>query len=349
MVMFVGAAVSTAPMAPQADESFDFRHSHKPDGRRLFERETFGGNGRTCRTCHSDETGTVSPEDARRRFRRDRHDPLFVHDGSDDGQGKGVSRMLKDATIRISVPLTSNVRLAADPAATSMVVARGIPTTINTPALDPVLMLDGRQPDLRSQALGAIVDHAQATRTPTSAELDALVTFERSPEFFSSLKLLFFSKGGPAPGLPSGYTPAQKRGRRFFEDVVDFADAKHGLCAACHAGPMLNETNLFSQIAFGIPVGTRFQDILVSELNAAGNPVHEFVFNQGQPNERHVFSPDLGRAAFFFVFLRAGGCAVFLFVFARGRDGLPFGLAFAARTSESSYASRSQSVTGAST
>ena len=30
----------------------------------LFEDATFGGNGRTCRTCHSRETGTVSPEDA---------------------------------------------------------------------------------------------------------------------------------------------------------------------------------------------------------------------------------------------------------------------------------------------
>ena len=32
------------------------------EGRRLFERETFGGNGRTCETCHSQDTGTVSPE-----------------------------------------------------------------------------------------------------------------------------------------------------------------------------------------------------------------------------------------------------------------------------------------------
>ena len=57
------------------------------EGRRLFEQETFGGNGRTCLTCHSDETGTVSPMDARRRFRIDGHDPLFVHDGSDDDDG----------------------------------------------------------------------------------------------------------------------------------------------------------------------------------------------------------------------------------------------------------------------
>jgi cytochrome c peroxidase len=109
----------------------------------LFEKETFGGNGRTCRTCHTKETGTVSPQDARKRFKKDPGDPLFLHDGSDDGNGLGVTRMLKDATVLITIPLAPNVRLAGDLAASSVVVPRGIPTTINTPALDPVLMLDG--------------------------------------------------------------------------------------------------------------------------------------------------------------------------------------------------------------
>src|SRR5688572_2334746 len=67
----------------------------RKDGKHLFERETFGGNGRTCATCHGAATGTVSPEDAQRRFKADPNDPLFLHDGSDDGQGHGVSRMLK--------------------------------------------------------------------------------------------------------------------------------------------------------------------------------------------------------------------------------------------------------------
>jgi cytochrome c peroxidase len=31
------------------------------EGRRLFRKETFGGNGRTCETCHSRNSGTVSP------------------------------------------------------------------------------------------------------------------------------------------------------------------------------------------------------------------------------------------------------------------------------------------------
>jgi hypothetical protein len=72
---------------------------NRQDGKHLFERETFGGNGRTCLTCHSHTTGTVSPLDARMRHAADPRDPLFVHDGSDDGQGNGVTRMLSDATI----------------------------------------------------------------------------------------------------------------------------------------------------------------------------------------------------------------------------------------------------------
>jgi cytochrome c peroxidase len=60
----------------------------------------------------------------------------------------------------------------------------------------------------------------------------------------------------------------------------------------------MNETNEFAPFFFGLPVrtGTRFQDVLVSFFNDAGNPVREFIFNEGTTNERHVFSPDPGRA-----------------------------------------------------
>jgi len=195
------------------------------------------------------------------------------------------------------IPLAANVKLAADPNATHVTVNRGIPTTLNSPAVDHVIMLDGRQPDLQSQALGAIQDHAQATILPTAADLERIKEFELTNEFFSSPEVMKFARGGAVPGLPLGNTASEKRGRRFFEDEVDFVDFKHGLCAGCHAGPMLNETNLFTQIVFGIPVGTRFQNILVSELNAAKNPLQEFIFNKGTANERLVSSPDIGRSA----------------------------------------------------
>lgn len=172
------------------------------DGKRLFEQATFGGNGRTCRTCHGEATGTVSPQDAQKRFKQNPDDPLFLLDGGDDGQGHGVTRMLSTATILMTIPMASNV-----------------------------------------------------------------------PE---------------------------KRGRRFFEDLPpDPTDGlKPGLCAHCHSGPLLNLTNEFARDFIGLPIpaGQRFISVGVSEFNPGNNPVREFIFNQGQPNETHVLSPDPGRA-----------------------------------------------------
>jgi cytochrome c peroxidase len=271
------------------------------EGKRLYETETFGGNGRTCLTCHSRLTGTVSPEDALRRFALDPNDPLFFHDGSDDGYGNGVTRMLTDATVLITIPLPPNVILADDPTATTVTLRRGIPTTLNSPALDPMIMLDGRQASLESQAMGAIVDHAQ-TAAPSFAALHAIAEFERTNAFFTSPAVRLFALGGAAaPGLPAGNTPSEKRGRVFFEDVGPDPSQgfKPGLCSHCHSGPLLNQTNEFASAFTGglpIPAGQRFISVGVSEFNAAGNPVREFVFDQGTPNELHLFSPDPGRA-----------------------------------------------------
>jgi len=263
-------------------------------GKRLFERETFGGNGRTCLTCHSSETGTVSPEDAQSRFAINPHDPLFVHDGSDDGKGNGATRMLADATVLVNVPLPPNVRLADDPEARSVTLRRGIPTTLDTPALDPVLMLDGRHPDLDAQAVGAIRDHFQNTVEPTHRDLRRIAEFQQTARFFSSRELRRFARGGAAPELPEGNTESEKRGRLFFEDVpFTSPDQKAGSCAACHTGPMLNESSQFFPL---LPPGTRFQNILVSEFNAAGNPVRDFIFTNPDGSETVISSPDPGRA-----------------------------------------------------
>ncbi len=91
--------------AASADPSKETHTRGSVDGRRLFERETFGGNGRTCLTCHSRKTGTVSPADAQERLLANPDDPLFRGDGSDDGNGHGVTRMLNDATVLIRIPL----------------------------------------------------------------------------------------------------------------------------------------------------------------------------------------------------------------------------------------------------
>ena len=298
VVLFVGAlwtsfANVSASQFPGAGEAAEFQ-----EGRRLFERETFGGNGRTCATCHSKDSGTVSPADAQRRFQSNPDDPLFIHDGSDDGFGNGRTRMLERATVLVSIPLPANVTLADDPGATHVVLRRGIATTLNTPALDPVLMLDGRQPDLPSQAFGAISDHAHGVVTPT--QLNLIAKFQISNRFFSSAALEAFARGGPAPALPAGHTPSEQRGRRFFEDVAPdpAAGFKPGLCSHCHSGPLLNQTNEFADdfILLPIPAGQRFLSVGVSEFNAAGNPIREFIFDRGTAAEFHLFSTDPGRS-----------------------------------------------------
>src|SRR6476646_6613802 len=131
------------------------------EGQRLFDHETFGGNGRTCRTCHSGAHGTISLEDVGDRLREDPSDPLFLHDGLDDFFS-GTTRIAAHATILIERELPEGVVLVDDPSATSVVFARGVPSTVNTPALDPALMYDMRNPNLQDQASGAITRHAQA-------------------------------------------------------------------------------------------------------------------------------------------------------------------------------------------
>ena len=297
LACLVGSAGASMSAGTESDSKSSDTSPHLLVGRRLFEKDTFGGNGRTCDTCHSRETGTVSPEDAQRRLARDPRDPLFVGDGSDDGAGNGTERMLTHATVLVTVPLADNVRLAADPNATTAVFRRGIPTTLNTPALDPVLMWDGRHQTLDAQARSAIVGHAAATRMPTAKELERIAEFERSRPFFGSHKLWSFAITGRAPVLPQGHTDSEKRGREFFDDVpVGKGNTKRGICAVCHSGPLLNETNEF------IPVpprrrGGRFQSVFVSELNTIGNPVQEFVFQASDGTTKRVLTPDPGRAA----------------------------------------------------
>ena len=283
VVVFVWAPASPSGQGNQVSQ-----------GKKLFETETFGGNGRTCRTCHSAATGTVSPQDAQARFQANPQDPLFLHDGSDDGQGNGVSRMLEDATILITIPLPPNISLE-NSTERSVRLSRGIPTTLNTPALDPVIMLDGRQPTLKLQAGGAIHDHAQATFPPTLNQLELIKEFQSTAAFFSSTVLASHAVGSPRPSLPRGNTPSEQRGRRFFEDVpADFNEfLKPGLCAHCHSGVLLNETNEFAPGFVGVPIptGTRFANVFVSFFNDAKNDVKTYVFADGTK----VSSPDPGR------------------------------------------------------
>jgi len=255
-----------------------------------FREETFGGNGRTCETCHSRKTGTISPADVQDRL-RDPNDPLFIHDGLDDGFS-GTSRIANHATIRIERQLPPNVRIAGHPSATSVVLLRGVPGTINTPALDPALMYDLRARTLGDQALDAIHDHAQNTVEPTDEQLALIAEFQRTEKrFFSSDALEDFARGGPAPVLPPGKTKSQQRGRLMFVESEFTPGSTKGVCALCHTGPLLNQTSPFNP---GGPPGSRIANIGVSERNLLNLPEYTFLIDDGFGDVRAVTMPDLG-------------------------------------------------------
>jgi len=270
------------------------RNARLKEGKRLFTDETFGGNGRTCETCHSEETGTFNPMEALARFLLNPEDPLFRHDGLDDGFS-GVDRILEHATVRITLPLPDYVTLKDDPLASHVTFNRGTPTVKNAPALDDRFMYDLRHLTLQDQALGAINSHAQNTIVPSPLELELIAAFQQEPgRFFSDGHLRKFAKGGPPPTLPPGNTLSEQRGRLFFVDAPFNPPAKDGVCALCHSGPMLNEANVFSPPVFGNPPGVKEFSIGVSERNVLNNPVYTFLVSDsiGEPVE--VTTPDLG-------------------------------------------------------
>jgi hypothetical protein len=262
------------------------------EGRRLFDVEKFGGNGRTCRTCHSKKTGTFSPEEAQARLAEDPSDALFVHDGLDDGLA-GTSRITEHATVRIEIPLPSSVVLANDPTRRSVILNRGTPTTMNTPALDPMLMYDTREPNLQQQAFNAIHGHAQNTLEPTALELALIKEFQQTvSRVFSSEALRAFAIGGPPPQLPPGTTESEKRGRAMFDNVPFDGVTTRGLCNTCHSGPMLNR--FAPGNPFGGPPGGRRGGIGIEERNLTGNPVYTFIVTNQDGSVVVINSSDPG-------------------------------------------------------
>ena len=264
------------------------------NGQRLFDHETFGGNGRTCSSCHSGNDGTIDPQEVAERLAMNPSDPLFLHDGLDDFVG-GTSRIAAHATILIERELPQGVVMLDDPSATSVVVARGVPSTVNTPALDAALMYDMRDLDLLVQASGAIERHAQAALPPMAEQVAAIAEFQQTDKrFFSSKALKSFAEGGAPPTLPLGHTASEKRGREFFVDAPWNPPSKKGACALCHSGPMLNTANEFTTIPTGAPPGWRAFDIGVSSRNLMNHPVRTFAVTDPCNMTMVVRSPDPG-------------------------------------------------------
>ena len=272
---------------------------HAPDnreirrGKALFEHETFLGNGRTCSTCHLGEETSLSPLQVRAAFSRDPRGPLFRSIDSDDGRGDEYRLLLRDATFRIPFVLPDRVTVderdddvyVDGDGHTVVVLRRGVPSVRNI-VFENELMYDGREEDdLPHQAIDAVKTHAQPGRLPTQDEAESMAAYQRT--LFTRSSLDRFAHGGPRPELPEGCTPAERRGRRFFEQT------SRGLCAMCHSGPLLNTTNAFNPIE---RPNQRFAGNFSSELNANGYPAHTFRFHMPDGSVRTLVSPDPGRS-----------------------------------------------------
>ena len=278
LAVLVASSAFACTADPEPDEDIDaqelgmdaFKASVKR-GKKLFKNETFGGNGRTCATCHTASNGTVTAEQIQEAFAEDPTGPLFRAIDSDDGTGASYDRMLTEATFRITLDLPANISLKFEPEVRTIHVFRNTLTNFDSPALDPLIMWDARQRTLEDQALAAIHEHAENTIEPTEQQLTDIANFQRD-QLFSDHQLDDFAHGGPLPTLPAGHTPSQKRGRAHFEIT--------GVCGCCHASsvvpgipPLVNgapaDNSTPEEHNFGL--GVRTGPTFISELAGQGN------------------------------------------------------------------------------
>jgi cytochrome c peroxidase len=250
-------------------------------GQRVFFQETFGGNGRTCGTCHQPENEfALSPEAVRAIHEREPNDPLFRSIDSDDGDGRDYTSLLEHALIRVEIPLASNVRLVDHPAQRSIVVRRAVPSIVNV-ALTAPYQQDGRSSTLADQALAAVRTHFEPSRPPTPRELAALTRFES--EIFEPQRL----KEGP--GIPRSVPPVPGFSIPLSSPAaIQGRDVFVRNCQRCHGG----ETGSIAGSQ-----GRPFSDVSVSQANRLGLPLLRLEFRSPDGTVTIVNTPDPGRAA----------------------------------------------------
>lgn len=203
------------------------------------------GNGRTCATCHVPEQAfQLTPQNVEARYQAlqqrlltdpQADDPLFRSIDANDGVAD-FTNLRQHALVRVTVRLPTDangqklVWPADDPDATKVSLWRSAPTVLNT-AITAPYQLDGRQPTLQSQALGALIDHSQITVAPRPQFLDAVAAFEGSQFSSEPVKLLAdaLATGQPLPPTDPPLNELETRGKALFDHH----------CAVCHGGPAL--------------------------------------------------------------------------------------------------------------
>lgn len=227
LLVGVGAALTSCQTVPLPEPPADPNAALVAKGRQLFFSETFGGNGRTCGTCHPAENNfTIDPSFI---ARLPKNDPLFVAEFT-----PALSKNFENPRLMREFGLIlENLDGFAD--LENKFVMRGVPHTLGmrVSIASPQGPRTGWSGDgapgdgsLRSFAVGAVIQHFTKTlnrvpgvdfRLPTDAELDALEAFQLSLGRQQELTL-------PLP--LKGVVPL--RGQAMF------LDPKLGKCNFCH-------------------------------------------------------------------------------------------------------------------
>src|SRR6185436_2391699 len=162
-------------------------------GAQIFFNETFGGNGRTCGTCHrADDNLTIDPAFI---AKLPPTDPLFVAETN-----PALAKLENPTLLRTRGLILENVDGFEDP--THKFVMRGVPHTLSLAITNGIEATFGGPPDhrlgwggdggpgrstLHEFSFGAIVQHFTKNlrrrpgvdfRIPTQEELDALEAFQ---------------------------------------------------------------------------------------------------------------------------------------------------------------------------
>lgn len=207
----------STPFEVETRSTPSFAKKQKDDlveqGRILFFEETFGGNGRTCGSCHLEPSFTITPEQI---ARLPRNDPLFK--GKLDVNKQFIDRAL------FQYPLGGTSTF--DP---EFVVQRATPGLFNMKGTEPFLA-DGRAPSLAAVIIGATLLHLldgavdkRNERLPTTDEIEAMVAFQESV-----------------------HEPDNNRGRRGMSEETAAGQAlfnSKAACSTCHFGQLFTDNN----------------------------------------------------------------------------------------------------------
>jgi hypothetical protein len=282
--LFIAACVRSIELAPSPQDKRIAR------GRELFFNETFGGNGRTCGTCHRAENNfTIDPAFI---ATLPNNDPLFVAEFI-----PALKENFENPHLMRALGLIKENQDGFDDLENKFNM-RGVPHTLGlrnsiNSRLGPRSGWsgDGAPGDrsLRSFATGAVIQHFTKSldriagvdfRLPTEEELDALEAFQLSLGQQEELKLPLALKG-----------PIANRGQAIFNDI------KTGKCFVCHTNAGANaNAAFFGEGAGNLNFNTGVEDLpdQLADLTGELNPPDDGL---GTPGDGTFNTPPLVEAA----------------------------------------------------